>query len=195
MILAVKNLPANAGDLRGRGSIAGLGRSPGGEHGNPFQYSCLKVPWTEEPREQQVTMSGVTKSQTRLKWLSMHAPWWGPVGNLQARLGIHLRAGVWKLELRQHFYVELWKHTFLFWKSQSLLFRLFTNLIPRHISWTHPSLPNKVNSKIILHTSPSRNTTILQKAENALTLSSKEDAKSLDNVHSSPWHAETLMLS
>ena len=34
----VKNLPANAGDA---GSIPGLGRSPGGENGNPLQYSCL----------------------------------------------------------------------------------------------------------------------------------------------------------
>ena len=31
----------NAGDL---GSVPGLGRSPGGEHGNPFQYSCLENP-------------------------------------------------------------------------------------------------------------------------------------------------------
>ena len=37
----VKNLPANAGDA---GSISGLGRSPGGGHGNPLQYSCLKNP-------------------------------------------------------------------------------------------------------------------------------------------------------
>ena len=33
----VKNLPANAGDLRDMGSIPELGRSPGGEHGNPLQ--------------------------------------------------------------------------------------------------------------------------------------------------------------
>ena len=31
----------NAGDL---GSIPGLGRSPGGEHGDPLQYSCLENP-------------------------------------------------------------------------------------------------------------------------------------------------------
>ena len=40
----VKNLPANAGDVRDTGSIPGLGRSPGGEHGNPLQYSCLEYP-------------------------------------------------------------------------------------------------------------------------------------------------------
>ena len=44
MALEVKNLPANAGDLREVGSIPGSGRSPGGGHGNPFQYSCLENP-------------------------------------------------------------------------------------------------------------------------------------------------------
>ena len=40
----VKNPPANAGDLRDTGSIPGSGRSPGGGHGNPFQYPCLENP-------------------------------------------------------------------------------------------------------------------------------------------------------
>ena len=44
----VKNLPANAGDARDEGSIPGSGRSPGRENGNPLQYSCWKIPWTEE---------------------------------------------------------------------------------------------------------------------------------------------------
>ena len=38
----VKNLPANAGDIRDMGLIPGSGRSPGGGHGNPLQYSCLE---------------------------------------------------------------------------------------------------------------------------------------------------------
>ena len=42
--LMVRNLPANAGDERDTGSISGLGRSPGGGHGNPLQYSCLENP-------------------------------------------------------------------------------------------------------------------------------------------------------
>ena len=42
--LVVKNPPANAGDIRDLGSISGSGRSPGGEHGNPLQYSCLENP-------------------------------------------------------------------------------------------------------------------------------------------------------
>ena len=38
----VKNPLANAGDIRDMGSILGLERSPGGEHGNPLQYSSLE---------------------------------------------------------------------------------------------------------------------------------------------------------
>ena len=44
MALVVKNLPANAGDVRDGGSIPGLGRFPGGGHGNPLQSSCLENP-------------------------------------------------------------------------------------------------------------------------------------------------------
>ena len=44
VVLVVKNPPANAGDMRDVGSIPGLGRSPGGGHGNPSQYSCLENP-------------------------------------------------------------------------------------------------------------------------------------------------------
>ena len=36
VVLVVKNPPANAGDIRDTGSIPGLGRSPGGGHGNPL---------------------------------------------------------------------------------------------------------------------------------------------------------------
>jgi len=42
--LVVKNPPANAEDLKDEGSIPRWGRSPGGGHGNPLQYSCLKNP-------------------------------------------------------------------------------------------------------------------------------------------------------
>ena len=44
VVPAVKNPPAKAGDIRDVGSIHGLGRSPGGGHGNPLQYSCLENP-------------------------------------------------------------------------------------------------------------------------------------------------------
>ena len=41
-----KKSACNVGDL---GSITGLGRSPEEGNGNPLYYSCLKIPWTEEP--------------------------------------------------------------------------------------------------------------------------------------------------
>ena len=44
MALVEKNPPANAGDLRDVVLIPGWGRSPGGGHGNPLQYSCLENP-------------------------------------------------------------------------------------------------------------------------------------------------------
>ena len=42
--LVVKNPPANSADTRDVGSMPGSGRSPGGGHGNPLQYSCLENP-------------------------------------------------------------------------------------------------------------------------------------------------------
>ena len=42
--VVVKNLPANAGDIRDVGSIPGLGRSSGGRHDYQLQYSCLEIP-------------------------------------------------------------------------------------------------------------------------------------------------------
>ena len=48
VVLIVKNPPANAGDIRNSASTSGLGRSPGGGHNNPVQYSCLKNPMDRE---------------------------------------------------------------------------------------------------------------------------------------------------
>jgi len=42
VVVVVKNPPADAGDIRDAGSIPGSERSPGGELGNPLQYSCLE---------------------------------------------------------------------------------------------------------------------------------------------------------
>ena len=71
MATVVKNPQANAGDTRDASSIPGLGRSPGGEHGNPLQSAYLENPinrgawWA--------TVQWVTKSRTRLKQLCIHA--------------------------------------------------------------------------------------------------------------------------
>ena len=62
--LVVKNPPANAGDVRDVSSIPGLGRSPGGGHGNPLQYSCLENPM--DRGAWWATVHGVAKSLTRL---------------------------------------------------------------------------------------------------------------------------------
>ena len=40
----VKNPPVNTGDTRDAVLAPGSGRSPGGGHGNPLQYSCLENP-------------------------------------------------------------------------------------------------------------------------------------------------------
>ena len=56
-----------AGDA---GLIPGLGRPPGGGHGNPLQYSCLENPM--DRGAWWATVQGVAKSQTRLKQLSLH---------------------------------------------------------------------------------------------------------------------------
>ena len=66
--LAVENLPTSAGGLRDVGSISGLGRSPGGGHGNPLQYSCLENPMDRGARW--ATVHRVTKSRTRLSNLA-----------------------------------------------------------------------------------------------------------------------------
>ena len=61
-MLAVKNLPTNAGDIRDVGLIPGLGRSPGGGHGNTPQYSQLENPM--DRGAWRATVHGVTKSRT-----------------------------------------------------------------------------------------------------------------------------------
>ena len=65
MVLLVKNLPSNAGDL---GSIPGSGRRPGEGNGNPLQYSCLKNP--RDRGAWRAPVQRVAKSQTGLKGLS-----------------------------------------------------------------------------------------------------------------------------
>ena len=66
MALAVKNLPANAGDVE-VASVPGLGRSPGGRNDTPLQSSCLENPM--DRGAWQTTTHGVSKSQTRLSAL------------------------------------------------------------------------------------------------------------------------------
>ena len=71
MVSVVKNLPADAGDVRDTGSGPGSGRSPGGEHGSPLQYSCLENP--VDTGAWWATVRRVVKSQTQVKRLSTRA--------------------------------------------------------------------------------------------------------------------------
>ena len=59
MALVVRNPPADAGGIRDVGLIPGSGRSPGGEHSNPLQYSCLVNPM--DRGAWQATAHGVTE--------------------------------------------------------------------------------------------------------------------------------------
>ena len=73
MVLVVKNLPANVGDIRDSGLIPEFGRSPGEGHGNPSQYSCLENPM--DRGAWQATLVAMAspwdhKSWTRLRRLS-----------------------------------------------------------------------------------------------------------------------------
>ena len=65
VVLVVKNSPDNVGDIRDAGSIPGLGRSPGGGHGNPLQYSCL-----ENPMDRGAWRAAVHRVAKSWTWLS-----------------------------------------------------------------------------------------------------------------------------
>ena len=67
--LVVKSHLAHEGDIKDRGLIPGLARSPGEGHGNPLQCSCL-----ENPMDRGAWQATVYRvAQTQLKWLSMLA--------------------------------------------------------------------------------------------------------------------------
>ena len=71
LALVVKNLSANAGDIRDENSILGSGRSPGEGHSNPLQYSCMENPMNRGAWW--ATVHRVAQSWAQLKWLTTHA--------------------------------------------------------------------------------------------------------------------------
>ena len=79
----VKNLPANAEDIRDLGLFPGLGRSPGEGNGNSLQYSCLK---NSMNRGYGGLESMVSQSRIQVKQLSMHTR----EGELAERHNVHL---------------------------------------------------------------------------------------------------------
>ena len=70
--VVVKNLPANAGDIRDMGLISGWGRASEEENGNPLQYSCLENPM--DRGAWRATVHGITKSWTQLSNLAVEKP-------------------------------------------------------------------------------------------------------------------------
>ena len=68
--LVVRNLSANAGNIRDLDLVYRLGRSPGGVNGNPLQYSFLKNPMDRVSCQDRVLE--ISKSWTQVKQLSTH---------------------------------------------------------------------------------------------------------------------------
>ena len=52
-------------------SIPGSGRSPGGQHGNPLQYSWLRIPWTEDPGG----LQSMGSHRATHNWATKHICW------------------------------------------------------------------------------------------------------------------------
>ena len=79
VVQAVKNPPANAGDIREQGSIPGSGMSPEGGHGNPLQYSCLENPIDRGARgaaihgsRKELDMTGPTEHKQELARVNIY---------------------------------------------------------------------------------------------------------------------------
>ena len=122
VVLVVKNPPASAGEIRDEGSIPGSGRSPGGGHGNPLQYSCLENPM--DRGAWWATVHGVSKNCTRqsdwvcthrlrsnigtsllVQWLKLHAVNEGGPGSTPGQrtrshlLQLKIRIPQWRLKI------------------------------------------------------------------------------------------------
>ena len=103
MVIVVKNPHANAGDIRDLCSIPGLGRSSGGGHGNPLQYSCLENPHGQRSLVGYVMVHRVAQSDTtevtlartctRLNEVIMLSP--KPIG--EKEMATHSSTLAWKI--------------------------------------------------------------------------------------------------
>ena len=111
VVLMVKNPPANAGVTGDASSIPGLGRSPGGEHGNPLQHSL------ENPMDWgawQDMVHRVSKSRIWLKRLSKHTMAAIVISNSVLQFK-HFPSDIFPFLLKQRFFVvflikyQLWR--------------------------------------------------------------------------------------
>ena len=78
-------------------TLTGLGRSPGGGYGNPFQYSCLENPM--DRGAWQSTVHRVTKSQTPWSYLACRCASWGSIKYINQVKGHNVKSLQWKLGL------------------------------------------------------------------------------------------------
>ena len=104
VVLVVRKLSANAGDLRDKSSIPGSGRSPGGGHGNPLQYSwaslvtqlvknlpAIQETWVQTLDQEDPLKKKKRKIPWRSKWLPTpvflpgESPWTEEPGRLQSK--------------------------------------------------------------------------------------------------------------
>ena len=71
VVVVTTSPPTSSGGIRDVASIPGLGRSPGGGHGNPLAYSCLENPHGQRSLAGYI-VHRVAKSQAQLKQLGTH---------------------------------------------------------------------------------------------------------------------------
>ena len=118
---------------KGWGFNPWFGKNPGGGHGNPFRYSCLGNPI--DRGAWRAAVHRVTKSQTRLKWLSMHAcidfrlDWFWTKKKKILRLWHFLDYKIeckisWWYDLQNQIFVVSAFHTSFFWHIESNLISL-----------------------------------------------------------------------
>ena len=135
-----KETTSSARDL---GSIPGLGRSPGGGHGNPLQYFCLENahgqrslvgyhPWGL--KESDTTGSWTTVT---LHWLAWYLPF--PMGVIRSQR-FTFPPGIITICLRnslQHsLWFSIWRRVFFVVKTMSLLFTVEATLVGcKHLGW------------------------------------------------------------
>ena len=110
-----KEPAANEGHVRDSGLIPGLGRSSGGGHGNPLQYSCLENPM--DRGAWRATVHRVAKSLTWLKWLSTHAQSYFETEIISVSLETLQRGYQWNL---RYLWDNIKNSFFLLWSPQML---------------------------------------------------------------------------
>ena len=86
MLLVVKNMPANARNIRDVGLIPGSGRSPGGGHGNPHHHHPAFLPGESHGQRRLVGYSPWARQESWLKRLSTHIEHETSLGQLNCEL-------------------------------------------------------------------------------------------------------------